>query len=119
MFHPLEAISKNTIAKRISYLESLDFKSISYEELEKLLKQLINGYSFFTRLAKVNPCYRIRKNIGTSHFTNIADLNYPPAKFIKADGRINRVGESIFYVANCEAIAMTEVRAKPGDILTV
>jgi hypothetical protein len=119
MSHLLESISKHTIAKRIKHLESIDLINISYDELEKFLNEMMQGYSFFTRWAKLNPCYRARKNIGAQHFTNVSELTYPPAKFIKVPGRINRVGESIFYIASDESTALAEVRASVGDIITV
>ena len=63
--------------------------------------------------------YRARKNSTTHIFENARDLWYPPSSVIKKYGRLNTVGQSLFYAAMGAETAFYELRPKIGDVITV
>jgi hypothetical protein len=62
--------------------------------------------------------YRARRHTDkASLFYNVKDLIYP--KEVKTYGRLNDIGESIFYGASHHDTALLEMRPKLGDEITI
>jgi hypothetical protein len=108
------------IRRRINALRRLDLAIVKEDYLEQRVRELLNiGYVARPLLVNASKAYRVRLNDDGTLFTNTKDLWYPPAKYIKAKGRVNDVGESVFYYSDSENTAVIEKRPEAGDILTV
>lgn len=79
----------------------------------------MNGYSCLTRIIETEYAYRARINSSEKFFKNVNQLWYPPSSKIKKYGRLNRPGQSLFYIAASENTAILEMRPQKGDILTI
>jgi hypothetical protein len=49
----------------------------------------------------------------------IDDVSYPPAHRVTKLGRINRIGESVFYCSRAAPAVFYELRARPGDLIAL
>lgn len=108
------------IRRRIHDLRKLNLTTVKDAYLEQRVRELLNiGYVARPLLVNASEAYRVRLNEGGKLFTNTKDLWYPPANYIKAKGRVNDVGESVFYYSDTEDTAVIEKRPELGDILTV
>jgi hypothetical protein len=108
------------IRRRIGALRKLNLATVKEAYLEQQVRELLNiGYVARPLLVNASKAYRVRINEDGKPFTNTKDLWYPPAKCIKAKGRANDVGESVFYYSDTENTAVIEKRPDLGDILTV
>lgn len=51
-------------------------------------------------------------------YSNIMDLDYPPAELVKA-GRLNDLGVPCFYISTAKETAISEVHAREGDVVQI
>src|SRR5947209_6255244 len=108
------------IRRRIHALRRLNLATVKESHLEQQVRELLNlGYVARPLLVNATKAYRVRLNKGGKLFTNTKDLWYPPASIIKAKGRVNDIGETVFYYSDTENTAVIEKRPDLGDILTV
>lgn len=122
MDHDLRLVRKEI---SLSDLKSLieEFMSLSADSSIELIKDkvniLLNGYACMTRRMESHYAFRARINNGSSYFDRVSDLWYPPGSVVKKWGRLNRPGQSIFYISASHEIATLEVRPKVGDMITM
>lgn len=110
-------LDENDVYKAIEKIESTDLITVSIDELEELLKPLFIGY-------KVNVpnfdkgIYLYRGRI-CSKPNNIKEVSYPHPTKIKSYGRLNNIGDSIFYGATARSVPFFELDATVGDTLAL
>jgi hypothetical protein len=63
--------------------------------------------------------YRARKNVPGTDFHHAKELWYPPASEITKPGRLNDVGQVMFYAANMPNTTLLELRPNAGETFTV
>ena len=108
------------INKRIRALRKLNLATVNEPYLEKQVRELLNiGYVARPLIVNASRAFRVRINENRELFTNTKELWHPPPQYIKAKGRVNDVGESVFYYSDSENTAVIEKRPELGDILTV
>lgn len=108
------------INKRIRTLRKLNLATVDEPYLEKQVRELLNiGYVARPLIVNAPRAFRVRINENRELFTNIKELWHPPPQCIKAKGRVNDVGESVFYYSDSENTAVIEKRPERGDVLTV
>src|SRR5436305_1006044 len=91
-------LMRREIRRRIGALRKLDLATVKEAYLEQQVRELLNiGYVARPLFVNASKAHRVRINEGGTLFTNTTDLWCPPAKCIKAKGRVNDVGESVFY----------------------
>jgi hypothetical protein len=123
------AAENETILKQISYLDlksklncarQMDVGALSAEEVaERIGLSVMEGYWTNLIRAEMTGLYRARKNNGIDPWLSIEKLWYPPASKIDKRGRFNEIGKSVFYACDTFAGAITEVRPKAGDLITI
>lgn len=109
--------------KLIEKIYSYDLKNIDISIIKKDFNELIEGEIKTQIPLAPKKLFRVRKN-DIQHgfvlgFSNINELKYPPASFVKTMGRLNDVGESIFYASPCYETAVEECHIKDNDIFTL
>lgn len=108
------------INRRIRALRNLNLVTVDERYLEGQVRELLNiGYVARPLIVNASIAFRVRINDGERLFTNTKELWHPPPQYITAKGRVNDVGESVFYYSDSENTAVIEKRPELGDILTV
>ena len=99
---------------------SMDFQTSPIDEYERLIGRIINDYKTQTFFWGLPIIYRARKHdVCGSIFENIEQLIYPKKEKVTKFGRLNGVGESLFYCASDKDTVLLEVRPKLGDEITI
>lgn len=112
---------KNELIRKIS---SYDLESTDITIIKKDFDQLREGEYKTCIPLLPEKLYRVRKNsIAESGsiiiFSNINELKYPPENLVKDMGRLNNIGESIFYASpNCN-VAINECYINNNDFFTL
>ena len=108
------------IKRKIKYIDRLNIKLANVEYLTEKYKNITQN--LFTvsigidRKEEFNIC---RARLGIR--SKVSDLWYPPQENVKSLGRMNEIGESMFYSCegnNASLGSIEEINAKPGDIIT-
>ena len=108
------------IEERVLALKALDLAKVGQSQIHANIRSLLS-IGYVSRLLEIDgtKLYRVRINTDDKPFENTRELWWPPAQCIKARGRLNDVGESIFYSSDSEDTAVIEMRPNAGDVLTV
>lgn len=113
----LSELSYEDLQSAIKAYQAFDYKTVSIDEASKLFRLIIKHFITQTLVWKEPLLYRARKHTFEGSFTNVGELIYPknPASY----GRLNDVGESLFYGASSRDTAFLEMRPRLGDIITM
>lgn len=108
------------IEERINVLKKLDLSTVDCAFLENQVRELL-GVGYVSRLLQIRYpiIYRARINDTNGPFENTRKLWWPKPECIKERGRLNDVGESVFYFSDSENTAIIEKQPKLGDVVTV
>ena len=108
------------IKKEMKDIDRLDIKIVSVEYLKNrylnITQALFSVSMGLDRKKEFNVC---RSRVGS--YSKVSDLWYPPKEYVTSLGRMNEVGESMFYSCHGSSAklgAIEEIYAKPGDIVT-
>lgn len=114
----LSNLSYNELKNTIGQFQSIDFKIFSIADAHKLFNLIITDFMSQTMVWKEPVVYRARKhNVDKILFKNTDELIYP--KSATAYGRLNEIGESLFYGASHPDTALLEMRPKLGEEFTI
>lgn len=103
----------------IREIKAVDLESVDFEKLKGKIADLTDGYVKQEYGWRLNNLCRARKNEGKPSFTKFSEILSPPKTSVKVFGRLNRPGESIFYASEKRDDTLHEVKAIPGDIVTI
>lgn len=107
-----------SLEELIDRFRSQDLATASDEDISAQIQKIMDGYACYTRTVSMSACYRAR--INESHvFQHVSELWYPPASAVTNPGRVNRTGNSVFYVASSQDTAILELRPEVGTRMTV
>lgn len=115
----LRRLSEGQIADRILALNELDRLTTSFPVIQQHVDAVFLGYSCLTRIVDCKQAWRARKNIGSALFSNTSELWHPKPEYVKDFGRMNQPHKPMFYISASHQTAILEVRANPGDLVTV
>jgi len=112
--------SERSIETRIRALDTLDLLHADELHLERQIRELLN-VGYVSRLLYINQSklYWVRINESNEPFKNTKELWWPQPERIKDIGRLNRIGEPIFYCSDSEETAIIEKQPSERDVLTV
>ncbi len=119
MKRTLSSVSIFDLRRRINSFRELDLESTSMEAVDLRLRRIMDQYHVKTNELCLNGLFRARKNKGQEDFDHISKLWYPPSERIKKYGRLNDVGQSLFYASSKAITAIHEQHHKVGDRITV
>lgn len=114
----LRKINPAELAGRIGRVRRMNAAALSDEAISNRVRRLFDGYASKPIMIRANAVFRARKNENGQSFTNTAELWYPPPAVVSL-GRFNAANESVFYAASTIQAAAWEIRAQPGDILSI
>jgi len=99
--------------------------SINERNIEWLKKYLesITLLTSLTYKQKIETFRRVTINSNilgdNTRISEIKYLKYPPKEFVKKYGRANNIGESVLYATFDPITALSEMRPKLGDLITI
>lgn len=116
----LSKLSVDSIQESTRFVEHADLKIIQIDDLKAALFEMLKAYGCYTKSIKEGqPLFRAMKhNTGEEFFENVKRI-YPDRAFLKTLGRANREHQPIFYFSGGHVIAFHEVKAKPGDVISL
>jgi hypothetical protein len=129
---PKTPSNNDAITEQIRELELFDLRTVDDDRIYQKVLQLMASYG--GRQIGLNPAnrfYRVRKNFNERLrnnkglewypplFTQLRLTWYPQPESCTTRGRVNRVGESVFYCANSIDTAVLEMKPKIGEYLTI
>jgi hypothetical protein len=98
---------------------AMDVQSLTPTQVDKRIGRIMDGYHTVVIKAQMNGLYRARKNHGDDPWQSVSDLWYPPAAVVRARGRFNEPGSSVFYACNRSTGAIYEIHPSVGDVITL
>ena len=113
----LSNLSFEDLENTIKAYQSLDFKTASIEDADNLLRLIIKHFITQTLVWNNPLIFRARKHNDEILFKNTNELIYP--KNPTSLGRLNNIGESLFYGASHHDTALLEIRTQIGDEVTI
>jgi len=116
---PGPLISLDALKAELNELEAGGFVSIGDDELLRRLR-LIHGMFRFKSPLYESGTTLLRAVRVLERPSNQARVSYPPAAKIRANGRLNRAGEAMFYgatgdAASCVLACLLECHCSPGQ----
>jgi len=110
-------LNEKALQNAIERIESADLRTVSIRQLEEYLKPLFSGYKLNApRLEKGLRLYRGRI---CDKPRDVRGISYPPPETITKYGRLNDIGEPIFYAATARGVAFFELGTKAGDTMAL
>lgn len=96
--------------RRIENFRQMVFRGCEPDELASVLNVIMPGGSLVGHTIPGEYIYRCRVYIKGTLFSHVDELTYPPSHVVKMKGRLNNVGQSIFYGCNSELGTLIEAR---------
>jgi hypothetical protein len=115
----LQKTSLIELKQRISRARTMDVRTLTTDQVDQRIGQLMDGYHTVVIAVQLNGLYRARKNIDDKPFERVSELWYPPAAAVRSRGRFNEIGAPVFYACNRVPGAVFEIQPKVGDLVTV
>jgi RES domain len=115
----LQRKSYSEIVARLQRARNMDVRSLTSSQVDKRIGLIMDGYPTVVIRAQMNGLYRARKNHGDEPWQSVSDLWYPPASAVRARGRFNEPGSSVFYACNRSTGAIYEIHPAVGDVITL
>jgi hypothetical protein len=113
------ALTIDVLKSQIGALEAIDSRIADIDEIGKRFKAIADGYACLTRIIDTPYAYRARRNKLRAPFEHISEVWYPQPGDVKTLGRVNRVGQPMFYISASHATATLELRPAIGDVMTL
>jgi hypothetical protein len=117
--HSIDEVSLFDLQTRIKKLKSLDLRNFNLEQVEARLGRIMDAYSTLPLPLVLTGAYRARVNTSSKPFQNVSELWYPPSSAVTKLGRLNKIGEPVFYASNKANVAAIETRPNEGDTVTI
>ncbi|WHY75713.1 hypothetical protein QNH20_16470 [Neobacillus sp. WH10] len=114
--NPLNNLSTLEILSRLERYKKVDLKRITHKDLFDLTLETLPCLMVMHRnIGEGTKLYRLRGKDPGTRFSNISDVWYRKAKFVKSRQRLNDVGEAMLYTSLDQATPFYEVKASEGQ----
>ena len=110
-------MKKEDIIRSIDKIEAFDLRTVSIRKLEAELSSLLKGFRII--LPKYNSRIYLYRGRICDKPLNISDIIYPPSNLIKCYGRVNDIGQQLFYASNAKNVPFYELSANVGDHIAI
>lgn len=117
--HKSPSLDITALKRELFQLDSIDRVSCDIDDLRRRMGRLFDGYTCLTRVIDSGAAFRARRNDTKPRFDHVSELWYPVSEHVKKLGRVNRVGQSMFYVSASHQTATLEMRPAVGDVITI
>lgn len=116
---PSAVSCSNDINDLIQQLREVDLKRIGLEALRQQLGKIMDGFLCSPVRLGGGPIYRARITNEGELLHNMSQVWYKPHSHVATYGRLNDIGQSIFYAADTLPLAVLEVRPTIGSWITI
>jgi hypothetical protein len=113
----LSSLTYKDLEKAINQFQSMDFKNTSIAEAYDLLRLIMPHFRTLSLVLNAPIVFRARRHSSDKLFENTEELIYP--KITTAFGRLNDIGESLFYGSHDRDVALFEMRPQLGEEFTI
>lgn len=107
------------LLKQIQKYLMLDIRNTSFDEIKILIDNLIIEYDIRVMNIGNIPLFRARKIEDNDEHKYVKDVWCPPESCVETIGRMNNIGESIFYAAFDPITAIKETNIAVGEYFTL
>ncbi len=130
----LKHVDINELHDKISNFRDLDFKNLSYADIQKeimtvitfktpkgdmcVLSPISSNYPSGTKFYRVRAIPEEKKILPLDSMKLISDCWEPPKEIVKA-GRLNRDKEPLLYTSNDPCVAAEELKVKEGELFSL
>jgi hypothetical protein len=111
---PIDPIEAQAIIEEI---DSLDLNYVAFEKLNSCLAALLRGYRYI--IPWFIPGLRLYRVRIYQRPENIHEISYPPKSTVHRLGRINNIGEAIFYCSTVKNAILFELSPKALDQIVI
>ena len=87
--------------------------------LRPLLNVILTGHTLDAHSISCKHIYRSRGYEKGRLFSHVDELKYPPARFITTKGRLNDIGQSVFYGSSTELGTLIEARPERDQLFVI
>lgn len=87
--------------------------------LRSLLDVILTGHTLDAHSISCKHIYRSRGYEKGRLFSHVDELKYPPARFITTKGRLNDIGQSVFYGSSTELGTLIEARPERDQLFVI
>src|SRR5437588_85612 len=120
MEYLLSRLSVKFIRESIEFVTRSDLKTIQIDELKAALYEILGAYGCFVKsIKKGEPLFRSMRHHADEEFFASVNRIYPDPSFLTKLGRANREHQDIFYLSGDPTIAFHEIKARPGDTISL
>ena len=116
----LSKLTVDSIRQSIQLVRQADLKTVEINDLKAAMFEMLKAYGCYTKSIKEGASVfrAMRHNANEERFANVSRI-YPDPKFLTTLGRANRAGQPIFYLSGDKVIPFHEIKAKPGDVISL
>ncbi len=116
----VNGLTASEISKRFVGWSNLAASGATVDEIKDQVWSLCNLLPFYTVMANSEfKLFRGRTCSDNSYFDNTSEMWFPPAQHVTVQGRANRQGESMLYLAQDGRTAMFELNLQSNQHLTI
>ena len=111
-------LDKKAIETAIYSLAKVSYSTTSIEDLESMLTPLFTGLKH--EVPRYQPGVELYRGTDLGNKpVSISEVHCPPEEKITKMGRLNRVGESVFYGATARNVPFFELKRQPGQYICI
>jgi len=107
-------LNRKQILDAMSEIEKMDLKNSTLKDIQLLLEPFFEGLTLYGMGIKPNDVNIVRGRICEKP-THISGIIYPAPEHVKYYGRVNDIGQSMFYGSVGKVAPFYELGAKVGD----
>ncbi|PYS35787.1 MAG: hypothetical protein DMF75_02605 [Acidobacteria bacterium] len=116
----LSKLSRESIQGAIGFVTGSDLTTVQIDEIKRALSEVLSAYGKYAK--QIGPgqhLFRAMKHKPhEKRFQNLSRI-YPDPGFLTTLGRANREHQAMYYFSGDCVVALHEVRATPGDVITI
>jgi len=116
----LSKLDHKSIERTIEFVKRGDLKTIQIDEIKASLNEILSAYGAYAKsIGKGHHLFRAMKhNPDEERFHSLTRI-YPDPTYLTKLGRANRKHQAMYYLSGDCVVALHEVKAKPGDVVTI
>lgn len=116
----LSRLDQKSIQDAIEFVTQADLHSLQIDEIKAGLNEVLAAYGTYTKsIGKGRHLFRAMKHNSKEELFSSLTRIYPDPAFLTKLGRANREHQAMYYLSGDCVVALHEVRAEPGDVITI
>ena len=116
----LSKLDHKSVQRTIEFVKRADLTTIQIDEIKAVLNEILSAYGAYAKsIGKGQHLFRAMKhNADEERFESLTRI-YPDPRYLTKLGRANRKHQPMYYFSGDCVVALHEVKAKAGDLVTI